>query len=134
MAHLALVERFRFDGEEGRLADEHLHWAGRALCSLRVVRCARVAAAVSLIDAREEQRPVVHDDDVLGLVWFEQTAFLGPRDVLQRRIRLDVALHYATQAKRQVLHRGRERHLGRICDKEVAGDKSQECSAPWSPG
>lgn len=70
-----------------------------------------------MTDPGEEQRAIIHDDDVLGLVGLEQPLVLGPCDVLQWRVGLDVALHNTRQSERQVLDRRRERHFRRVCAK-----------------
>lgn len=66
-----------------------------------------------LVNPSEQQRAVVHDDDVLDLIWLQYAFVFRPRDVLHRWVRLDVALDHAGQSKRQILYRGGESYSSR---------------------
>lgn len=69
-----------------------------------------------LVDPREQQGAVVHDDDILGLIGLQQTLVLRPGNILKGRVGLYVALHHAGQAEGEVLHGWSKRYFGWICE------------------
>lgn len=114
-AHLFLIDRLRLESEHRRISHEHLHRPGTSLRAVRVIRRAGIPALVILIDSCKKQGAIVHHNDILRLIRFEQSFVLRPRHVLKGGIRFYVTMYHASQPKRQILHRGSERHFCRIC-------------------
>lgn len=115
LTDLALIDRLGLEREHRGVSYEDLHLSGTALRSVRIVRRARVLALMVVIDFGEEQRAVVHNNNILCLIRFQQPFVLRPSHVLQRRIRFNVTLYNAGQSKCQVLKGRRERDLRWIC-------------------
>jgi len=114
LAQLLDVDGLGRDAEDGR--PEHNHaddrrWSVRAEV---VVGRARVAAGVVLVHLGEEQAAVHLVEHPGHVVRVEQEAVLLPAQILQRRIRPEVAVEHGGLAVRQVNLRRGVNHFGLI--------------------
>jgi len=102
--------------DRGRVPNMHLHnprCAARAVC---VVRSASVVTRVGFRHPVDEQGPVGEGGDLVHIEGVEYPLVLGPRDELEGRVRLDVAVDDPAQGQGQVLDCWGEHHSSRIGD------------------